>query len=83
MLSLYPSYYSRYYHSKADIFLQNAPWPKDMDTSLSPAKGSFLGVAAVDIEAKSLGQYPYSNTRGCYAITVDHKGFNIVIGFNL
>ena len=33
-----------------------------------------MGVAAVDIESKSLGQYPLSNARGCYAITVDLKG---------
>ena len=49
-----------------------ANWTKP--SSLPHDKGSFLGVAAVDIEAKSLGQYPLSSTRGCYAITVDLKG---------
>ncbi|KAL5256751.1 hypothetical protein ACHWQZ_G011870 [Mnemiopsis leidyi] len=48
-----------------------ANWTKS--SSLPHNKGSFLGVAAVDIEAKSLGQYPLSSTRGCYAITVDLK----------
>ena len=49
-----------------------ANWTKP--SSLQQDKGSFLGVAAVDIEAKSLGQYPLSIARGCYAITVDLKG---------
>ncbi|KAL5257658.1 hypothetical protein ACHWQZ_G012542 [Mnemiopsis leidyi] len=43
-------------------------------SSLQQHQGSFLGVAAVDIEAKSLGQYPLSIARGCYTITVDQKG---------
>ncbi|XP_063674397.1 uncharacterized protein LOC134811484 [Bolinopsis microptera] len=43
-------------------------------SSLPQGKGAFLGVAAVDIEAKSLGLYPLSTARGCYAVTVDLKG---------
>ena len=49
-----------------------ANWTKPSE--LKQEKGSFLGVAAVDVEAKSLGQYPLSTARGCYAITVDTKG---------
>lgn len=56
----------------AYFYTQAANWSKP--SSLPNAKGSFLGVAAVDIEAKSLGQYPLSSARGCYAITVDLKG---------
>lgn len=51
---------------------KKANWTKT--SSLRQDKGSFLGVAAVDIEAKSLGQYPMSHARGCYAVTVDSKG---------
>ena len=54
------------------IISQKANWTKS--STLQQDKGSFLGVAAVDIEAKSLGQYPLSNARGCYSITVDVKG---------
>ena len=55
---------------------QDAPWnwTETNPSSLQQDRGSFLGVAAVDIEAKSLGQYPLANARGCYSITVDQKG---------